>query len=524
VSWLPQLFLTLIGESAPPARQTSSRWWSDSPYYDGRVDNMKNDSRLCIIGIDALDPDLLERWRADLPTFERLMKEGRWTRLESTFPPDSIPAWTSIYTGRDPSEHGALEYVDYLDIRHGATTLSNERLKGHTFWDVASDAGREVLVANPFLAYPTWPVKGLMVSGPVFVDGRVSVHPPDAVFPEAFPELGGMVEFPSRKTLGSFYDRCVRITRAQAEFYSALLRTRSWDLAYVLFLTLDRIKHFYWRFEDREDPCHVAWPAHPAPVREFYKLLDELLAQLLGDLPPGTTTLVLSDHGHQRRCTELFYVNEWLRREELLAVPTRLGWADPRVILERAKNTALDLAYRLELEETLAAMAQWVPGRKQLKRSDHVIRGDNSLARASSFAGVNPFGGIVLNEAEISRRGDSRQRLTDQIISGIRHVVDPRTGRTVVRWVAPRAQVIRNGARQEAYPDILFELDPAYGVSWSVFRPMFGPSVTHRKISGGHTRHGVILAAGPLREGVWVEHPSVVDVFSLVLRQLGLSP
>jgi len=480
-------------------------------------------SRLCIVGIDALDPDLLEKWRDDLPTFRRLMEGGAWSRLESTFPPDSIPAWTTIYTGLDPSEHGGLEYVNYLDIRSGKTTLNNDRMRGRTFWDVASRAGRRVLVANPFLAYPTWPVNGLMVSGPVFVDGSVSVHPPEATLPEPLPELGGMVDFPSRKTLAAFYERCVRITRAQADFYGKLMRQEPWDLAYVLFLTLDRVKHFYWRFEDVEDPCYAQWPGHPTPVRDFYVLLDGLLAELLAGLPSDTTVFVMSDHGHQRRCTELFYVNEWLRRAGFLAAPTRLGILDPRVFVERAKNAALDIAYKFELEDTLSILARWVPRRKALRRADHVIQGDASLARASSFAGVNPFGGIVLNHSEVARRGANSADVRESIVTGLRGVVDPRTNKKVVRWALPRAEAVPPGARQEAYPDILFELDPAYGVSWSVFRPIFGPNVTHRKISGGHTRDGVLLTAGPLADGVVLERSRVGDIFSAVLRQLGLS-
>jgi len=364
----------------------------------------------------------------------------------------------------------------------------------------------------------------VMVSGPVFVDGSVSVHPPDARLPEPLPELGGMVDFPSRKTLAAFYERCVRITRAQAVFYGKLLRQEQWDLAYVLFLTLDRVKHFYWRFEDADDPCHARWPGRPTPVRDFYILLDELLGELLAGLPSGATVFVISDHGHKRRCTELFYVNEWLRRSGFLAAPTGLGILDPRVFVERAKNAALDLAYRFELEDALSLLARWVPRRKALRRADHVIQGNASLARASSFAGVNPFGGIVLNQAEIARRGANIADIRESVVTGLRRVADPRTKRKVVRWALPRAEAVPAGARQEAYPDILFELDPAYGVSWSVFRPLFGPNVTHRKISGGHTRDGVLLTAGPLADGVVVKRRRVVDIFSLVVRQLGLSP
>ena len=68
-------------------------------------------SRLTILGIDALDPNLLNKWKDDLPNFSRIMDQGYYVPLESTQPPDSIPAWVSIYTGMQPWQHGVGDCV-----------------------------------------------------------------------------------------------------------------------------------------------------------------------------------------------------------------------------------------------------------------------------------------------------------------------------------------------------------------------------------------------------------------------------
>jgi len=477
---------------------------------------------LCVIGIDALDPDLLQVWRHDLPTFDRLMTEGRWARLQSTFPPDSIPAWTTIYTGLDPSEHGGLEYVNYLDVKQGLRQLDNSRLRGRTFWDRASAAGLKVLVLNPFMAYPAWPVNGAMISGPVFVDGTISVEPNDLQLPDQIPELGGMVDLPTRRTRESFYERCARVTEEQGVFFRTMLANQEWDLAYVLFLTLDRVKHFYWRFEDRDDPCFERWESRSHPIRDFYRLLDRILGGILAELPSGVSYLVLSDHGHKRRCTRLFYVNELLRRADLLSAPTGLlSLLAPNVLLERAKNLALDLAFAIRGEDLLTAVAQFVPNRKALKRGDHVIGLSGTVARTSSFAGVNPFGGIVINDHEAARRSLDREAVLNRVIALMQNAIDPSTARPVVRWIKRREEAVPKGARQAAYPDLLFELEPDYGVSWAIYRPLFGPNVTHRKISGGHTREGVIILGGSGRE-TELSRPAVGDVHSLVLDLLGV--
>ena len=103
-------------------------------------------------------------------------------------------------------------------------------------------------VINPFLAYPAWDVNGVMIAGPVFVDGTASITGIDASDLPPLPQLGGIVTFPNKTTVGPFVEQTLADTRAQADFGRAVLTQVEPDLFFINLLTVDRIKHFLWRY------------------------------------------------------------------------------------------------------------------------------------------------------------------------------------------------------------------------------------------------------------------------------------
>ena len=70
---------------------------------------------------------------------------------------------------------------------------------------------------------------------------------------------------------------------------------------------------------------------------------------------------------------------------------------------------------------------------------------------------------------------------------------DPETGVRVVDWVKPRERVV-HGRYASNVPDLLFRLKRGYGISRSVFTPLFSTSPTHRRVSGGHSDEGVLIS------------------------------
>jgi predicted AlkP superfamily phosphohydrolase/phosphomutase len=71
--------------------------------------------KVLILGIDALDRELLDRFATQLPNFARLRKVAQTLDVISTFPPDSDTAWATIMTGLNPAQHGIVKFVDPLE-------------------------------------------------------------------------------------------------------------------------------------------------------------------------------------------------------------------------------------------------------------------------------------------------------------------------------------------------------------------------------------------------------------------------
>jgi hypothetical protein len=448
--------------------------------------------RLIILGIDALDWNYVERRRSELPPL------ASWpvvSPLASIFPPDSIPAWTTIFTGRGPGDHGYLDSIDYLDgdTPEKAATTAASALPHNTFWDAASERGMKVCVVNPFLAYPAWDVNGVMIAGPVFVDGTASITGinPDDLPP--LPQLGGIVTFPTRKTVGPFVERTLRVTREQADFGLQVLQQTQPDLFFMNILTVDRIKHFLWRFTDPGDPTYPG----PNPNDRAIDRMYDLISAIVGDFAELGDVVVLSDHGHGRRCTRMVYVDEALRRAGLVHAPggrsRRLSRA---YLIERAKKLTLRTAYELAKEDEIYRLGRQLPARKSLKYSSFSSDADKSIARLSRTFGRNAHSGVELNVDTPA----NRQRIIE-VLDDIR---DPRTGEPVMQWIKEREAVVA-GANMEKYPAVLFKLKGDYGVDFGLYGGLFGPDVNHRRISGGHRPIGVFGSSLPVNPPASIE-------------------
>ncbi len=71
-----------------------------------------SDKKVILVGLDGATWDLITPWvhAGKLATFRKLMQQGIWGELESTAPPISPSAWTSIYTGANPAKHGITNF------------------------------------------------------------------------------------------------------------------------------------------------------------------------------------------------------------------------------------------------------------------------------------------------------------------------------------------------------------------------------------------------------------------------------
>ena len=277
------------------------------------VNSMKK-FKLVLLGIDGMDFDYTWSILHKLPNIKRFSETGLVALFKSVFPPDSIPSWITGYTGKDPSEHGVLESIDYVPKGDDRIKVDTSIFKGVTFWDYLGKEGIDVCIINPFMAYPVWPVNGLMVNGPVFINGEIQVSNPELVKDIPVPSsLGGITDFPTKKSLGDFCDRIFKETREQMEFGLALLERNHPQFFFQTFLTMDRIQHFLWRYCDKEDPTYPGKNIYERKIEDFYIFIDKVIGKFIDVIDSDTQLVVISDHGHGMRCTHCFNINEYFR-------------------------------------------------------------------------------------------------------------------------------------------------------------------------------------------------------------------
>jgi predicted AlkP superfamily phosphohydrolase/phosphomutase len=349
-------------------------------------------SKIVIIGIDGLDPFLLDEWKEELPNIGQLFNDVSDITAESTFPPDSICAWTSIFTGENPAEHGLIESIDYLSskkISEGKDRSTH--FKGKTFWDIAGKNGKTVCVINPFIAYPAWEVNGVMISGPVFEGGEVSTYPDGIINEYEFPPLGGMVDFPDEKDLGEFINHTRDMTKQLADASLKIFKDHNPDLFFLTFLTMDRIKHFLWRFTDKDDIYYPGNNLYENAIKDFYIMFDKIIGMFSEAITSDTSLLIISDHGHRRRCSKCLNLNEILRKKGYLEIAGNGASGALKKLVEKTKVFTISSLSRFGLQDWIYKIAKIVPGRKALKTSTYLINKDNSTVTLSYSSPLSNF-------------------------------------------------------------------------------------------------------------------------------------
>ena len=69
--------------------------------------------RVYVLGMDGMDPDLLERYMSQgkLPGFQRLAAMGGFQRLATSMPPQSPVAWSNVISGCRPGTHQIYDFI-----------------------------------------------------------------------------------------------------------------------------------------------------------------------------------------------------------------------------------------------------------------------------------------------------------------------------------------------------------------------------------------------------------------------------
>jgi len=162
-------------ETKPEGAQAPAAAPTGPPVPTGAASN-----RVVIIGFDGVDPDWVEKWKADLPNISKLVGEGPVGRLGTTTPPQSPVAWSSFATSLNPGGHGIFDFVgrnpktyfpnvatnDYKGAKFDGSGKLDKKATGSSprsgtaFWTVAANAGKRARVLFVPYSFPAEALHG----------------------------------------------------------------------------------------------------------------------------------------------------------------------------------------------------------------------------------------------------------------------------------------------------------------------------------------------------------------------------
>ena len=258
--------------------------------------------QIFVIGWDGASPYLVDRWLSELPTFKRFKEEGLLGQHLPPIPAQTPVAWTTFMTGKNPGKHGVFNFLQRKKGSYERDVIYPDLIKGRTLWQILSEYGNRVGVINvPMSTYKN--VNGFMIPG--FLDLEEGIPQPQSFKMDLENKFGikrleGDLDV---KTLGQvrtnpdlFWSRVEEITDLQSEIVSYLLKEEKWDFFMTVFMGIDRIHHFFWKYLDRNHP-EYAENVYTDKVRNFYKKIDDIIARFLDIVPEDTLIILLSDHG-----------------------------------------------------------------------------------------------------------------------------------------------------------------------------------------------------------------------------------
>jgi predicted AlkP superfamily phosphohydrolase/phosphomutase len=431
-------------------------------------------SRTLAIGLDGMPKSLLDQLTAQgvMPNLAALTADGGCSELRAPVPEISSTSWATFLTGVNPGRHGIYGFVDLVPGSYQTYFPRAEDLRAPPLWTHAGRHGRTTLCLNVPGTYPAPRIRGTLVSGFVAPVLEKAVHPSWLAEPlrrmgyELDVEVGDVAADPR-----AFVARVRRSLTARTRVFRHLLTAEPWDLAVAVFTETDRLQHFLWRaVATTGDPLH-------GPVMDFYRAVDEAVAEVLDAAGSGVQPLIVSDHGFGPAHCQ-FYVNAWLREH---------GWLAP--LDSTPTLTGLDgssLAFALD------------PARIYLHRAARFERGQLSDEAA----------------AELSVRLATELRALRWSGRSVGPDVD---GAPLFDEVWPRAEIY-HGPLIEQAPDLVAV--PSRGVqargTW-LAREVTAPDV----LTGTHTRTDAVLC---VPWGTPVGSAEMVDVAPTLLASIGVHP
>ena len=462
---------------------------------------MTEKRKVILFGVDGGTWRVIESLSADgkLPHFTEFMREGAYGVLYSTYPPYTLPAWTSIFTGVNPAKHGITDFTVRIGNEYKLCTARYREVD--TMWRISAEAGKKIILVNDPVSYPPEPI-GLHITGFLTPPSSKRYTYPENLKDELdrvaggyYPEVRQRYYRWLKTDRQKAYDALSEYSKKVAEATIHLLRNYPWDAAGTVFTSTDRLQHYFWGMNNY--------------LEQHYREIDTYLGWVL-DIASReeADVIIVSDHGF-RGVKTMFYVNSLLyehgyietEKETIATKGLRKAGISRKALLKRLKRH----------ETILKILRRLLP--KTLKKT--IPTDGKRINTEKSKAFVLTDTGVFLNH-EILNNVEERERVINDITQLL-------TSSGFVKNCVKAEQVIEGPMLRRA-PDIFMILEEGVKTSLELHPSIVSSPTPTNGINGDHEHEGIFLAYGPRVEkaGRLSYSLSVYDIAPTILSLLGV--
>ena len=472
--------------------------------------------KVILIGLDGATWNLIKPWVEEgrLPAFKKIIRSGSVGGFQSSIPPSSPIAWTSIFTGRNPGKHSIFSFVKPKEGTYFIRPISSRDVKCETLWEFLTQHGRRGIYLNIPFSYPIeGKINGIITSGLGTPSIKSKFCCPENIKEEIlrkFPDYN--VDFEEDLILGSenrqfIIPKIREVTNGHIGLSKYLFKREKWDLFAVVLRSLDVIQHYYWN--DKEI------------ILQYYQQADEFLGWLLKNMDENTTLFICSDHGFNYSDTKV-YINNWLEKNYLLKLKKRTDWTSTSLV-------SAELIQKYLMKLGLRNFVWWAKRSKLLepilkylvpsKHFRHIYQIDWQNTKAYFLMGS---AGII----NINLKGREPQGIVENEYDEIRNYIlemAPKLRRSRI----PQKPIKQAYLRETIYhgdqdiPDIFLLKNPGFTLAGGYNN---SGNIFEREVNriGDHEETGVLLAYGKGIKPSKIEGARTYDLVPTILHILKL--
>ena len=490
--------------------------------------------RLLMIGLDAAEFNLIERWSAEghLPNLAALRERGTHAPLRMA-PHWLIGApWPSFYCSGTAEQFGMYHYLVWRPELMTAERPDPEWMPLEPFWRRLPEHDRKVIAIDVPLCYAPRAYDGVEVSG--WATHEILQAPgssPPGLLKQVHREFGRVPfdeESAHQLSIAEFMrvrDQCAETARMVGELGCALMSRHRWDLALICLSSTHRGGHLLWdRTILKRRPTATEAESVDNALREVYMACDRAVGRLIERAGRDAAVMVFSLHGMGSNNDRTSVLPEMLAR----ILEDRRSDDRPvrRARLSDRLRALLPAELRARVKKRLPRTLQdrltlyWRSSRVDWSRTRAFI----AFCDLDGYIRVNLRGrereGIVAREEYTA--------LCERIADGLRTFRDADSGESLVGEIGFGERIFSDGPMREYLPDLI--------VCWQA-----SSAATHRRLvsdrygsidwptpgrqplgrSGNHRRTGFLIAAGGEFETTTLpQDASIIDLAPTALDVL----